>query len=478
MSFNSTDYILFFVGVFVFFWPLARFDRARVVFLMLCSYAFYALWNGPLVGLILFSSLLDYVCGGLIARATRGWLRTALLWLSVIANLGLLAYFKYTNFFIDNAVSALNAAGIDATAVHLDIVLPVGISFYTFQSMSYTIDIYRGELEPVRSLPRFLLFVSFFPQLIAGPIVRAKEFLPQMDRAPALDSERLTGGLYRIIRGFAKKMLIADFIAATIVDPYFTTPEAANGLETFLALTGFHLQVYCDFSGYTDIAIGTAALFGFDLPENFRRPYAAHTPANYWSRWHLTLSRFCFDYIYRPLGGNRGSALQTHFNTVFTFAVIGFWHGPSWNFVLFGVYHSTGVLGTRLLTTLVARIRGVERKQVESELEGRFLPILATNLFVIGSLGLFRSPDLETAWLVYSKLLQWNDFTVAFSLTGLGVLAFAILSHYVPKFWEERLARAFTAAPAVVQAGLVFAVGYGLMQMTGFAQQSFVYFQF
>jgi D-alanyl-lipoteichoic acid acyltransferase DltB (MBOAT superfamily) len=479
MAFNSLDYILFLVSGFAVFWAVVRLPNLRVIFLLLASYLFYSAWNGALVLLILASSAVDYVCGGLIYRfADRPRLRKALLAVSVLLNLGLLGFFKYTNFFIDNASAVLALYGIDAGIARLDILLPVGISFYTFQSMSYSLDIYLGVLKPARSVREFFLFVAFFPQLVAGPIVRAREFLPQLENPPRLDRVRLAGGFYRLFRGLIKKMVIADYLAATMVDPVFQNAGAAGGPETLLALVAFHFQVYCDFSGYTDIAIGSAALFGFDLPENFRMPYAAHTPANYWKRWHMTLSRFCFDYLYRPLGGSRRGELRTYVNTLITFAVIGFWHGANWNYVLFGVYHAVGVVGTRVATGLVARLRRRPRHQVEAELAGRVLPILATNLFIIGSLPLFRSPDMPTASVVYSQLFQWDTLSLVFSALSLAVLGVATLSHFVPDRVELALQHGLARTPVVVQAVVVFALGAAVLHMATVAQQSFVYFQF
>jgi D-alanyl-lipoteichoic acid acyltransferase DltB (MBOAT superfamily) len=479
LAFNSTDYLLFLVVAFALFWPLARLRGVRVLFLLALSYLFYTAWNGALVGLIILSSVVDYACGGLIHRlGHRTRTRKLLLATSVLLNLGLLGFFKYANFFIDNASAALGAFGVAVDVVPLDVILPVGISFYTFQSLSYTIDIYRGALEPARSIKEFFLFVAFFPQLVAGPIVRARELLPQFDAPPRLDRQQLADAFYRLLRGLVKKMIIADYLAATIVDPLFQAPESASGLQTFLALVAFHFQVYCDFSGYTDIAIGSAGLFGFRLPENFATPYAAHTPSSYWQRWHMTLSRFCFDYIYKPLGGSKRGTLRTYFNTLVTFSVIGLWHGANWNYVLFGVYHALGVIGTRMLTAVVARIQKRERRAVEQELAGRLIPILATNLFIIGSLPLFRSPDMATALFVYNKLLTLELAVPVVSSAAMAVLAVAMVSHFVPVAVEERLRAGLATANPVLQTALVFVLGVVVLQMASVAQQSFVYFQF
>lgn len=479
MAFNSIDYVLFLAVAFGVFWALARRPGSRMLFLLVASYAFYTTWNGRLVGLILISSAIDYLCGGLIARwPDRPKIRKVLLLTSVLSNLAILGFFKYANFFIENVTALGTALGVPLEAAPLDLILPVGISFYTFQSMSYTLDIYRGELRPARSLRDFLVFVAFFPQLIAGPIVRAKEFLPQLRQPSLLGERQLVVATYRLLRGFTKKMLIADYLAATIVDPVFQSPETASAPETFLALVAFHFQVYCDFSGYTDIAIGSAALFGFVLPENFDTPYAAHSPGDYWRRWHMTLSRFCFDYIYRPLGGNKGGEARTALNTLITFSVIGFWHGANWNYVLFGVYHALGVIFGRMLMIGLARRQGMGRTAYEASLKGKVIPIVLTNLVIIGSLPLFRSPDLPTAWAVYAQLLNFSTLRIAFQITPLLVLLVAVLTHFTPDRWEAAAQVRLARLHPMAQATLVFAITTTVLHMATIARQSFVYFQF
>lgn len=537
MAFNSIDFILFLTVAFAVFWGLARWRALRLTFLLLASYLFYSLWNGELILLIAFSTVVDLFCGHMIYRTReRAWLKRSFFALSLLINLGLLGYFKYANFFVDNFNQALSALGYDPRFAHLDIILPVGISFYTFQSLSYTIDIYQGTLRPVSSWRDFFLFVAFFPQLIAGPIVRASEFLPQLAQPAHLTRHAVGVGVYRLLRGFAKKMLIADYLAATIVDPVFATPEQFTGVETFLALVAFHFQVYCDFSGYTDIAIGAAALFGFSLPENFNKPYLAFSPSDYWRRWHMTLSRFCFDYIYKPLGGSKGGELRTYLNNLITFGVIGFWHGANWNYVLFGVYHALAVIASRVGLNFTGWLTKTTRREQEQRLAGKAMPILLTNLVIIGSLPLFRSPDLPTAWTIYSQVItgggwlgifgvmsvsvlacaflsdvvaaRWpnsllqramwalmvgapiavvmqntysnmaSDGRIAFGAMGIATLAVAVLSHLVPIRWEGSLIRRFVVLHPAVQAVMVAALTAAAQSMASMAQQSFVYFQF
>lgn len=479
MAFNSFDYIVFLCAVFALYWPFRHYRGVRLTLLLLASYVFYAAWNGWYLLLIVLSTTLDYAAGHLIYRYdARPGLRRLFFLISVVTNLSLLGFFKYANFFLDNTEWAIAAFGFQLQLPNLDVLLPIGISFYTFQSLSYTLDIYLRQLEPTRSFRDFFLFVSYFPQLIAGPIVRAKEFLPQLHRPAELDDQALSAGIYRLLRGLVKKMVIADYLAGALVDPVFNAPEVFTSAEAFMALVGFHFQIYCDFSGYTDIALGSARLFGFRLPDNFDQPYKAHTPANYWRRWHMTLSRFAFDYLYRPLGGSKRGTWVTYRNTLITFTVIGFWHGANWNYVLFGVYHAVGVILTRLLTTAVGYWRGVAPRAVEDGWTGKVLAILCTNLYIIFSLPLFRSPDMLTAGQVYAQVFAFEGWELGFRPVALAVLALPVISHYVPPRLEVAMIESFARLRPAYQFASVLAVSFATHELATLAKQSFVYFQF
>jgi D-alanyl-lipoteichoic acid acyltransferase DltB (MBOAT superfamily) len=479
MAFNSLDYSAFLCLVFVLFWQLLRYPTVRTLFLLGASYFFYAAWNGWLVLLIVVSTTIDFACGALIARfADRRALKRTFFLISVVANLAILGFFKYANFFIDNLNHTMEVIGWDPSLVRLDLLLPIGISFYTFQSLSYTLDIYLGKIAPTRSWKSFFLFVAFFPQLVAGPIVRARELLPQLERAPELSRDDLAEGVYLLLRGIIKKMVIADFLAHAIVDPVFSGHTMFSSLETFVALVAFHYQVYCDFSGYTDIALGSARLFGLRLPDNFDTPYLAHTPANFWRRWHMTLSRFAFDYIYKPMGGSKRSELRTWFNLLVTFGVIGFWHGASWTYVLFGLYHAVSLLLTRVVLAAVARARASDRRTVEAGLAGNPIAVLVTNLVIILALPLFRSADVASAVQIYGHLFAFQGASVGFSLPALSFLAAAILLHYVPLRWEKAIVGRFSILSPAYQSAAVLSVAYLVFQMSSLAKRSFVYFQF
>ena len=382
MLFASFDFLLFFFVVFSVYWALRRHAAARTAWIVAASLFFYMASSkpvdGPLptpwyfVGLLILSTVTDYVCGIAIGRAReRAWRRSSPSagttsipetfragrpWLiaSVIINLGLLGYFKYVGFFLEVITDVAAHIGIALHQPTWNVLLPIGISFYTFQSLSYTIDVYRGQLAPERSLLRFMFFVSFFPQLVAGPIVRAKEFLPQMRERVPLTVEQVNFAAWRITKGLLKKVVLGDFIAVAFADRVFAAPVQHSSLENLLALYAFTLQIYADFSGYSDIAIGVARLFGFQLPENFRRPYQAVSVADFWRRWHMTLSTWLRDYLYYPLGGSRLGEARTYINLWITMFLVGLWHGASWNFVIYAFLQAGAMLFNRACRKLSA----------------------------------------------------------------------------------------------------------------------------
>ncbi len=400
MLFASFDFLLFFVVAFSGYWTLSRHRRARLVWTTGCSYFFYMAaakpTEGPLptpwyfVGLLLFSSGLDYLCALFIERAKLRenridggsregkpfYRRPGYAWvlLSLIANLGLLGFFKYSGFLLEVASDAARLLGIGAHLPVLHVLLPVGLSFYTFQSLSYTIDVFRGRLEAERDPLRFGLYVAFFPQLVAGPIVRATEFLPQLSLRPRLTREDVDFAMVRIGLGLFKKVLFADFLAVAFTDRVFETPSQHSSLENLIALYAFTLQIYADFSGYTDIAIGVGRLLGFRLPENFNRPYQAVDIADFWRRWHITLSSWLRDYVYYPLGGSRVGETRSYVNLWVTMFLVGIWHGASWNFVIYASLQATAMVFHRF----VSRPASPQARAVRSGLAAVLIGILTT----------------------------------------------------------------------------------------------------
>lgn len=338
MLFNSLTFLFFFTIIYALYIGLKSSYKAQNKLLLIGSYVFYGAWNWKFLGLIAASTLVDFYIGKYLHQSQVEANRKRLLWCSIFFNLSVLAFFKYFNFFIDSFEKLVASIGCQADFITLQVILPVGISFYTFQTMSYTIDVYRKKLKPVQDFWDFALFVSFFPQLVAGPIERAANLLPQIQQARHLNITQIHTGLYLIIWGLFKKMVMADNLAA-IVNPIFNNYEAYSGLDLGIAVFAFAFQIYGDFSGYTDIARGISKLLGFELMLNFRLPYFALNPSDFWQRWHISLSSWLRDYLYIPLGGNRDGRYLTYHNLLYTMLLGGLWHGAAWNFVIWGIYH-------------------------------------------------------------------------------------------------------------------------------------------
>ncbi|MDB9883037.1 MBOAT family protein [Bacteroidia bacterium] len=340
MLFQSFEFLIFFPIIFILFWALNSWNlRARNLFLLAASYFFYGYWDYRFLALILFSSLLDYTIGISIGKTIKEGVKKRLLALSVIFNIGILAYCKYLNFFIENFVTLLADIGMDQDISTLKIILPVGISFYTFQTLSYTIDVYRKNIEPEENVITFLTFVSFFPQLVAGPIERASNLLGQFCKKSEFTYERGTEALRQILYGLFKKIVIADQ-CAIYANQAFANHDNLSALYLILGAVFFAFQIYGDFSGYSDIARGISRLLGFDLMVNFKFPYFSKDIGEFWRRWHISLSTWFRDYVYIPLGGSRGGQWKTIRNVLIIFIVSGFWHGANWTFLAWGAIHA------------------------------------------------------------------------------------------------------------------------------------------
>ena len=349
MLFNSIDFALFLPIVFLLYWFLVNKSlKLQNLLIVFSSYLFYGWWDWRFLFLILFSTIVDYLVGLEMAKSNSQKQKIVFLWISVFVNLGLLCFFKYYNFFLENFVSAFSFFGTNIEPGPLQIILPVGISFYTFQTLSYTIDIYRGKLQPTRDFVVFSAFVSFFPQLVAGPIERATNLLPQFQNIRVFDNRKATDGLKQILWGLFKKIVIADN-AALIANQIFNNSENYSGSTLIVGAICFTFQIYGDFSGYSDIAIGTSRLFGFDLKQNFAFPYFSRDIAEFWRRWHISLSTWFRDYLYIPLGGNKGSKFRKIRNVFAIFIVSGFWHGANWTFVAWGFLNALFFLPLMLL---------------------------------------------------------------------------------------------------------------------------------
>ena len=408
MLFNSIDFAIFLPIIFILYWFLAKNSlRWQNILLVAASYVFYAWWDYRFLALIILSTLVDYSVARLMSKPAFKTKRKVLLLLSVGFNLGLLGFFKYYNFFIESWISAWEASGVNIQSSTLNIILPVGISFYTFQTLSYTIDVYRGKLEPSRHLEQFMAYVAFFPQLVAGPIERASHLLPQFQKPRVFQSKFATSGVNLIIWGVFKKVVIADN-CAFFVNQIFDAPSGFSSLELFLGALLFAFQIYGDFSGYSDIAIGIARLFGFSLMTNFSFPYFSRNIAEFWRRWHISLSTWFRDYLYIPLGGSKGGTISKLRNVMLVFLVSGLWHGANWTFVVWGGLH--GLLFVPLL--LVKR----NRTYLDTtRLKFSQLPfILLTFILVVLAWVFFRADSISLAFDYLQSILKLKDMSLNF----------------------------------------------------------------
>ncbi|RZV58569.1 MAG: MBOAT family protein, partial [Flavobacteriaceae bacterium] len=396
MLFNSLDFALFLPIVFILYWFVTQKDlKLQNILLVLASYVFYGWWDWRFLSLIAFSSLVDYFIGLELAKTDQKNKRKILLYASLIVNIGFLGFFKYFNFFTQSFSDAFTFFGQDFEASRLNIILPVGISFYTFQTLSYTIDIYRKKLEPTRDPIAFFAFVSFFPQLVAGPIERATNLLPQFFKKRKFKSEQAIDGLQQILWGLFKKIVIADNCAQYAND-IFANYEHYSSPTLILGVIYFSFQIYGDFSGYSDIAIGTSKLFGFKLMTNFRYPYFSRDIAEFWRRWHISLSTWFRDYLYIPLGGSRGSKWNALRNTIIVFIVSGFWHGANWTFITWGAIHAIFFVPLLLLNRNRRYLGEVAADRLFPRL-GEFMNILITFALVTLAWVFFRAETIAQA---------------------------------------------------------------------------------
>lgn len=396
MLFNSLDFALFLPIVFILYWFVTKKNlKAQNILIVVASYVFYGWWDYRFLSLILFSTLVDYAIGRALSTQEDTSKRKALLWTSILVNLGFLGFFKYYNFFLDNFVSAFSFFGQEINANSLNIILPVGISFYTFQTLSYSIDVYKRKLEPTKDIFAFAAFVSFFPQLVAGPIERATNLLPQFYTKRNFDYSKAVDGLRQILWGLFKKVVIADNCAqyANII---FNNSEDYSGSTLVMGALFFTFQIYGDFSGYSDIAIGTSRLFGFNLKQNFAFPYFSRDIAEFWRKWHISLSTWFRDYLYIPLGGSRGSLSKKVRNVFIIFLVSGFWHGANWTFIIWGALNALYFLPILLTNN--------NRNHLDVVAKGSYLPSVKEALQMLLTFSLtvfawifFRAIDLEHA---------------------------------------------------------------------------------
>lgn len=466
MLFNSIDFAIFLPIVFVLYWFVANRNlKSQNLLIVLTSYLFYGWWDWRFLSLLFLSTIVDYSVGLGLSKEENQRKRRILLAISVSVNLGLLMFFKYYNFFIDSFADAFTFFGSEFNRSSLRIILPVGISFYTFQTMSYGIDVYKKELKPTKDFIAFMAFVTFFPQLVAGPIERASNLLPQFYKKRIFDYPNASKGLKLMLWGFFMKVVVADRLSLYVDDVYGNI-DLHTGPSLAMATLFFAVQIYCDFAGYSLIAIGCAKLFGFELMKNFNRPYLSSSFKEFWSRWHISLSTWFRDYLYIPLGGSKGNSRRTSKNLLITFIVSGFWHGANWTFIIWGALHGVYLI-------------------VEKSLKNYRLPkiVFVLIVFIFTNLAwvFFRAPTVSDALKILDKIFTFSDSYIY--IGDKGIFLFSILSiliifisdliaEYKPELqlvYNKNLLVRYSAITFII----FYIIGFGV-----FDKSQFIYFQF
>jgi Predicted membrane protein involved in D-alanine export len=463
-----------FMGLFLVFYLIYictyNFNRFRTVYVLLFSFFFYYKAGGMYFILLIACSIINYSLSKFLHKAKKTEKRQVFLAILIAINLGILIYYKYTNFIIGNINAVFNG-----DISFQNIILPIGISFFLFQAISYAIDVYRRQIEPASNLLDFSFYLCFFPQLVAGPIVRAKEFLPQMYKKLNLTKEDMGKALFLIMVGLIKKAVISDYISLNFVDRVFGAPNSYTAIENLLAAYGYAIQIYCDFSGYSDMAIGLALLMGFKLPVNFLTPYKSKSVTEFWRRWHISLSTWLRDYLYIPLGGNRKGNVRTYINLFLTMLIGGLWHGAAWRFVVWGGLHGIALAIERLLKSCI---------KIPQNIFTRIIGIILTFHFVTFAWIFFRVRDFSTAMELIGKISHlsfkaehWLSVAAAYQ-NVLIVLLTGFIMHFLPARFVQWLQKVFTDMPVVAKA-LVIGLVLWLVYATASSEiQPFIYFQF
>ncbi|WP_455997092.1 MBOAT family O-acyltransferase [Phocaeicola barnesiae] len=473
MIFSSGLFLWLFLGFSLIYLLLQRKTTARLLFVSLFSYYFYYKSSGFYFFLLGIVTVSDFLLARWMYRTEASWKRKLIVCCSLCINLGLLCYFKYTNFFYEMLAPLWHG-----TYHPLDIFLPVGISFFTFQSLSYTIDVYRKDLKPLSNLLDYVFYVSFFPQLVAGPIVRARDFIPQIRQPLYVSPEMFGQGVFFIVSGLFKKAVISDYISVNFVERIFDNPGLYSGLENLFGVYGYALQIYCDFSGYSDMAIGIALLLGFRFPINFNSPYKADSVTDFWHRWHISLSTWLRDYLYISLGGNRKGKIRTYLNLFLTMLLGGLWHGASWNFIVWGGLHGVALAVHKYVRSLLGRA-----KNYRSTGWKRFFAVVLTFHFVCFCWIFFRNTTFEGSATMIRQIFTafhpelagqlFTGYWKVFLLMGVGYLL-----HACPDRWQEACSRGMIRLPLVGQALVLILLVYLVMQVKSSDIQPFIYFQF
>ena len=478
LLFSSGLFFFLFTGFLIIYIPLRKHLLTRIIYVTLFSLYFYYKSSGLFFFLLLFVATSDFCIAQCMARTASRPRRKAWVVLSLCIDLGLLGYFKYFNFLREIAVAIIGGGKADYQP--LDIFLPVGISFFTFQTISYVIDVYRGRIEPLRRWIDYVFYVSFFPQLVAGPIVRARDFIPQIYRTPVLTRAEFGEGLFLVLCGLFKKTVISDYISLNFVDRIFDAPLLYTGVENLLGVYGYALQIYCDFSGYSDMAIGIALLLGFRFNVNFDSPYQSATITEFWRRWHISLSSWLKDYLYISLGGNRKGKIRTYINLLLTMLLGGLWHGASVSFILWGAWHGASLAVHKFV---MGRFSSFRQSGSEMKPWRRVLGVLVTFHLVCFGWILFRADSMQTVGEVLTQIFTnfhpevFTQFVVGYKGVFL-LMVIGYILHFMPRSAENALQAVVTRSPLLVQAVMLAIAIFVVVQFKSAGVQPFIYFQF
>lgn len=483
MLFNSIDFAVFLPTVFLLYWFATNHSiKIQNIFLVAISYVFYGWWDWKFLSLIVLSTIIDYYCGLRISSSKTQLQKKSFLWLSILVNLGVLGVFKYYNFFVGNFVHAFSFFGVNMNAGALDIVLPVGISFYTFQTLSYTIDVYRKEIPPTRDFIAFSAYVSFFPQLVAGPIERAPNLLPQFFSKRIFNYDKSVDGMKQILWGLFKKIVIADNCAiyANII---FNNSDAYSGSTIFLGGVFFAFQIYGDFSGYSDIAIGTARLFGFHLKRNFAFPYFSRDIAEFWRRWHISLSSWFKDYLYFPLGGSKRGMATTIRNILIIFIVSGLWHGANWTFIIWGALNAIYFLPLLLIKKNRANLQIVAEESYFPSIKDLINIFLTFSMVTIAWI-VFRAENIVHAKNCLSRIFSLSILTIPNftnrrdSLITVCLVAIFMIIEWHGRKQEYAIANLGIKWRKPLRYAMYYTIAMSILIFGNFNQNEFIYFQF
>ena len=482
MLFNSIDFAIFLPVVFILYWFITKELKLQNLLIVITSYFFYGLWDWRFLSLIAFSTTVDYFVGIALSKEENDFKRKLFLYTSIFVNLGFLFFFKYYNFFVDSFVNTFSFLGYEFGGAHLNIILPVGISFYTFQTLSYSIDVYKRKLEPTKDFITFTAFVSFFPQLVAGPIERASNLLPQFYKKRIFSHQNATDGLRQILWGMFKKVVIADN-CSEYANLFFEQPDNYSGGALFLGALFFTFQIYGDFSGYSDIAIGTSRLFGFNLMQNFAFPYFSRDIAEFWRRWHISLSSWFRDYLYIPLGGSKGGKASQIRNTFIIFIVSGFWHGANWTFIIWGCLNAIYFLPLLLLQRNRKNISIIGAGQYFPSLKD-ILAMLFTFIITVLTWVFFRAENIESAFhylsgIFSSSILEISTFKNHETANVLLVLlVFFITIEWFGREGKYALEKIILKWPKILRWSFYSFIIFLIGMFAPTEESPFIYFQF